>query len=341
MQLIEDAGKKYYAGNVDLFRLYEKSEAFREAVGSGKYVYLDGRICLFTPESIDVSKDDIILSSVARENPSVFLMGFSDKVPRHDDVLHSKKSPRLIQRIRKSLKIFLRSIPGLHTYAQENPHQISNIQITSFNSNIHIEHIQEEISESVQEILQSREEGKIRDEDWFDEQGIASTAAFPIQHENEAAKRKEEVYPASREITVDDNMTASFKNFCGSFQESDDTFGNTLKKFMKKSHVTVDALASELGISTRQLRRLRSGDIKPTFEMLVTLCIGMHLAPWNSEILFRSAWRSFPSTGDGKIYVFLLRCCYTRSIAECNRFLLFNGEDTLTEKLFEDDDITW
>ena len=348
MQLIEDTGKKYYAGNVDLFRLYEKSEAFREAVGSGKYVYLDERLCLVTPESVDVRENDIILSDAARANPSAFLMGFSDAVSRHDDELlqHKKcKKPNLLQQAYNKVKMLfaLRQLRHMRAHSYKNrryskgrAYRIDRRRLykKSYKRRIKARPIQIEIGDTVQSILNEREEGKIRDKDWFDEQ--ASTAAFPIQHENEPAKRKEDVYPASREITVDDNMTASFRNFCGSFQESNDTFGNTLKKFMKKNHITVDSLANELGISSRQLRRLRNGDMKPTFEMLVALCIGMHLEPWNSEVLFRSAWRRFPSTGEGKIYVFLLRCCYTRSIAECNRFLFFNGEDTLTDKLFED-----
>lgn len=388
----------YSAQHIDLLRLYRTSSYFREAVATGKYVYVDGVICLFTPESVELVRGEIHVCQNAKERPSLFFMGFSNNVPQRKPKVEHFLAGKMTGPL-KWLRSVLRT--RFHQETIQKKKQRAKRRINRKISRFHVlgcfnakNAILRQVLHIVQKPLRDQEKSGIHSEEWRQEDGLASTqtlSLFPLvrglPHGNDthsslyselfwkADDSAREMYgaalihpsfaseedddpfedifkvfsrsrrngeePSNEQLVfVPDNanrtsseMCAAFIRFCSSCFDRDQSFGDTLKYYMQENSITENDLAEEVGISCRQLRRLRNGKARPTFEMLVALCIGLHLEPWNSEILLRAAWQRIPSTDDGKVYAFLLRCCYSCSVAECNGFLCSIGLSPLTKKL--------
>lgn len=270
-QMSAGLGKKFDARNANRFWLYTHSEVFRKAVGTGGYLYLDGTLCLSTPESLDMSQGKVSLSKNAREHPSRYLMSFSDTGAANPATGQSLLMP----------------------------------------------------------------DGLINLPELFWNALLYSPLSFAISPLGIIGSMPLALTPPWKRSFSPEDMFKSYQHFNEQYHGSERTFGDTLKDFMRDRRIRVTELSSELGISERQLGRLRSGESKPSFEILLALCIGMHLEPWNSRIMLRSAWHELPADDDGKAYVFLIQCCYDCSVAQCNQFLRSIGLPPLTNKMPE------
>lgn len=415
----------YSAQDVDLLRLYRSSEQFREAVKSGKYIYLDGKIFLFTPESVEIRQNRICISQRAANNPSDFFMAFSEYAPKRAagrSRIASKEKTGLFAAMPTAFKTrasgpgtgaYIR-LPSFNTYKLpiQKKYISSNrdrtVPIWDLDEHEGWQRIviirgKKELEQHVfgkkvpykfttygggsalQRDLakyggktvkrQNKERAAVHAHgrpgvpafpgsyiplvpsvaaitptdvnDLIRQAGSASsvqtravqmvdvgasTVDFSILGGNDGCdEEKTSVRLASYDSSIGENLPAAFMHFCSKIYQPEPTFSDTLKLFMKERRISEIKLADELGISPRHLRRLRNGKAKPTFETLVALCIAMHLEPWNSEALFRSAWQRIPASGDGIVYMFLIYVCYTLSVAECNAFLRLYNMPPLTD----------
>ena len=108
-------------------------------------------------------------------------------------------------------------------------------------------------------------------------------------------------------------------------QAMPENFGDALTYLMENrdgGRVTVEALAEAAGISVRTLTRYRS----PSFaqyrpDVVVALCIALHLPPWLSRLMLSKAGYAIRSYGPKGYYGEILDCCFMDSVPEVQQYL--------------------
>lgn len=111
------------------------------------------------------------------------------------------------------------------------------------------------------------------------------------------------------------------------------SFSGTVDALIKWSEMTEEDLAWESQLSEKTIQRLRNDEPNNvTIETIVQLCIGMKLPPVLSSYLVKSSGNSFMMTEQHMMYQFLLNCCYTKSLDECNEMLVAQNLKMLGKK---------
>lgn len=110
-----------------------------------------------------------------------------------------------------------------------------------------------------------------------------------------------------------------------------DDFGGVLDTFIVDAKKTREEVAFDSLISARNLNRLLKNKQRPKLETVVSLCIALHLFPFYSEYLIKSAGYSLRNTPQELAYRILINQFYDTDIYSCNQFLRYIGVEPLTE----------
>ncbi|ARD98506.1 MULTISPECIES: ImmA/IrrE family metallo-endopeptidase [Lactococcus] len=104
------------------------------------------------------------------------------------------------------------------------------------------------------------------------------------------------------------------------------SFSGTVSKLIEWSELTLSKVEEQSLISERTLYRMRTDEnYNVSLELIIQLCIGLHLPPEISTILISRSSKRLGNMELHFLYRFLLNCCYTRSIYECNDILKAQG----------------
>lgn len=99
-------------------------------------------------------------------------------------------------------------------------------------------------------------------------------------------------------------------------------FREQLSLVMKVEDVTFEELAEKIGVSSKTISRYNSGHNAPSMQMLVAICIALHLDTKQSTALLASLGRCFQSTRkEDYAYMYLIENHSGKSIEECNCIL--------------------
>ncbi len=108
-------------------------------------------------------------------------------------------------------------------------------------------------------------------------------------------------------------------------EDMPDSFHGALV-YLMKGRCTVDELVNRIPISRSTLMRLRKEDRKSyKIDQLIAICVGLHIPPWLSSILFQKAGLGVPREGSNSYYGMILDCFYMDSIEEVQQMLINNG----------------
>lgn len=111
------------------------------------------------------------------------------------------------------------------------------------------------------------------------------------------------------------------------------SLAGTVDALIKWLEMTEEDLAWESQLSEKTIQRLRNGEPdNVTIETIIQLCIGMKLPPVLSSYLVRNSGNSFMMTEQHMMYQFILNCCYTKTLDECNEMLIAQNLKLLGKK---------
>lgn len=104
------------------------------------------------------------------------------------------------------------------------------------------------------------------------------------------------------------------------------SFSGTVEALIKWSELTLAKVEEQSLISERTLYRMRTDEnYNVSLELIIQLCIGLHLPPEISGILISRSSKRLGNMELHFLYRFLLNCCYTSTIFECNDILTAQG----------------
>ena len=104
------------------------------------------------------------------------------------------------------------------------------------------------------------------------------------------------------------------------------SFSGTVSKLIEWSGLTLAKVEEYSLISERTLYRMRTDEnYNVSLELILQLCIGLHLPPEISDILISRSSKRLGNMELHFLYRFLLNCCYTSTIFECNDILEAQG----------------
>ena len=93
-----------------------------------------------------------------------------------------------------------------------------------------------------------------------------------------------------------------------------------------EGRVTVEKLAELAHVSDRTVHRYRSSRNSAYHpDVVVALCIAMHLPPWLSRLMLDKAGFSVKSYGPRGYYGEILDCCFMDTISEVQEYLRSAG----------------
>ena len=108
------------------------------------------------------------------------------------------------------------------------------------------------------------------------------------------------------------------------------SFSGTVSKLIEWSELTLAKVEEQSLISERTLYRMRTDEnYNASLELIIQLCIGLHLPPEISAILISRSSKRLGNMELHFLYRFLLNCCYTSTIFECNDILEAQGFNRL------------
>jgi len=100
--------------------------------------------------------------------------------------------------------------------------------------------------------------------------------------------------------------------------------------YIMKGRVTVDELVNRIPISRRTLLRLRTTERKQyDLDQIFTICLGLHLPPWLSEVLLDKAGLTVKRYGPKGYYGTILDCYYMDTFEEIKAFMAKNNYPAL------------
>ncbi|TRW68991.1 ImmA/IrrE family metallo-endopeptidase [Lactococcus lactis] len=104
------------------------------------------------------------------------------------------------------------------------------------------------------------------------------------------------------------------------------SFSGTVSKLIEWSGLTLAKVEERSLISERTLYRMRTDEnYNVSLELILQLCIGLHLPPEISDILISRSSKRLGNMELHFLYRFLLNCFYTSTIFECNDILEAQG----------------
>ncbi len=114
------------------------------------------------------------------------------------------------------------------------------------------------------------------------------------------------------------------------------SFHETLEYLMRDhgcGKITVEKLSEDSQISQRTIIRLRNEErVSYKLDLVVALCIGLHIPPWLSEVLLDKARLSVKRYGEFGYYGEILDCNFMDTVGEVQVFLTENGYKPLNLK---------
>lgn len=117
----------------------------------------------------------------------------------------------------------------------------------------------------------------------------------------------------------------------GGGQDPPNDFCRALVHFMSSRNVTIEQLADETGLSEKTIQRMRNdSDRTPEIESVVAVCVGLHLDPYDSDMLLRLAGYILRNSRIHRIYRLFLHFAYKEGVKDCNDMLIRLGEKPLT-----------
>ena len=155
-----------------------------------------------------------------------------------------------------------------------------------------------------------------------------TTTAEPEQRvfHTEASKNEP---PSNKEATL--NKKQLFSKY-KVLEEVPRSFPEALVYYMKERGVTVEELSTQSSVDTRTISRLRNELSRtPKIETIIAICIGLHLAPRQSEYLLDLIGYSIKNSPreDYMLYDIVLTSLFEKSIEVCNNFLMDYGVQPL------------
>lgn len=111
-------------------------------------------------------------------------------------------------------------------------------------------------------------------------------------------------------------------------------FTTALISLMEWKNKSVEALASDSGVSDRTIRRMRNEEsYETTVESIIAICVGLQLPPEVSYALIDISTCSLNNSEKHLTYRFILNSKYTHTIYDCNALLRRLGYDPLTKEI--------
>lgn len=104
------------------------------------------------------------------------------------------------------------------------------------------------------------------------------------------------------------------------------SFSDALCYVMKRSRVTIEALAEKSGISTRTISRLRNEERREySLDQVIAICVALHLPPWLSRKMIEKAGFLLRQTPQHLAYQMILDCMYMDTVDEVQQQLVLAG----------------
>ena len=130
-------------------------------------------------------------------------------------------------------------------------------------------------------------------------------------------------YPLSEE----QNISKIIKTI----QEMPSDFPGALAYVMKLSHVTIEKLAEYSHVSETTIKRYRNkkSESHYSLEIVIALCIGMHLPPWLSIELLERIGIALRGTPRNCVLSYVLYNMYQCTIDDIQRYLIAFGIEPL------------
>ncbi len=114
------------------------------------------------------------------------------------------------------------------------------------------------------------------------------------------------------------------------------SFHETLEYLMRDhgfGKITVGKLSQDSQLAQRTIIRLRNEErVSYKLDLVVALCIGLHIPPWLSEVLLSKARLSVQRYGEFGYYGEILDCHFMDTVGEVQVFLADNGYNPLNLK---------
>ena len=133
-------------------------------------------------------------------------------------------------------------------------------------------------------------------------------------------------------LTKDDKIETQVNEILKRYGKQNITFGQALRKCMKKCNMTIAKLAEKTGICDRHIGRMRRDQVKDIkFSTIIALCIALNLATETAEKLLNIKRYSLYCD---EPYVQLCNM-FIRvriSISKCNEILISKGYEPLIEE---------
>lgn len=104
------------------------------------------------------------------------------------------------------------------------------------------------------------------------------------------------------------------------------SFSDALCYVMKRSRVTIEALAEKSGIPTRTISRLRNEERREySLDQVIAICVALHLPPWLSRKMIEKAGFLLRQTPQHLAYQMILDCMYMDTVDEVQQQLVLAG----------------
>ena len=146
-------------------------------------------------------------------------------------------------------------------------------------------------------------------------------------------KREIHIVEAQKVSLLKDITKDNLFEVIGGGPEPPNSFGKALIHFMSARGVTIEQLAGETGLSPKTIQRMRNTpNIIPELKSVVAVCIGLHLDPYESDMLLHLAGYNLTDRKIDCIYRFFLNVVYKESVEDCNEMLVRVGMDPLIKR---------
>lgn len=100
------------------------------------------------------------------------------------------------------------------------------------------------------------------------------------------------------------------------------TFHDALTYLMKRARLSIEALESKAGISTRTITRLRNQERRDySLDHVIALCVALQLPPWLSREMLARAGFVLRPTKQHQAYQLVLDCMFMDRLEDVQRFL--------------------
>ena len=159
-------------------------------------------------------------------------------------------------------------------------------------------------------------------------------AVEPVHEPPKPVEWTSSIFSVNSSVDMNRFDDKAFEKYMEKALNLPDDFGGVLNEFIIDAKKTREEVAFDSLISARNLNRLLKNEQRPKLETVVSLCIALHLFPFYSEYLIKSAGYSLRNTPQELAYRIIINQFYDTDIYYCNEFLRYIGVESLTEDPF-------